>query len=634
MKKKFAVFANTWNYDIVSTFLKSFLEELPKDSADTFVFLAANSYGRSIESNNSEISIHSFPYLEDFDAAVIFSQGLNSNEDREIIYENCEKAGIPTFCIGDSHPGFYSLLIRNEKGMKDLCEHLYNEHNVRKITFFAGPKENGDSQIRLEVVKEFAKENNLSFTEDDVFYTDWEVNLCREQIRTNYNDRDKLPDAMIFANDFLAISGAMQLDLMGYNVPGDIKVTGFDYVRNGKTYYPSIATVDQRYDFVGKLCAKSIADILEGKTVPEKQYIEAEYIAGESCGCDNPRNEDELRRQYCHALVGKEYINNARMANIYSLRSAFQESNRFSTLPRKLQKVFYDPSQRDVPTIHIMLDPTLERIGNEEIDNLPKYKFADKMQVIASMQEYVPQEEGMINRREIVPHYSGEGSNETFFVMPLYIETLVVGYLVMGINKNDIFDWFYQDYGDCMIQSLLHYKTNIKLTALNDKLSELMQTDALTSLKNRTAFENAKKSLRNHYLAEDDLRFAAVMFDLNDLKKINDEYGHGAGDLYIKNSSELICNTFKHSPVFRVGGDEFVAIVKNSDYEIRYELLNSFREEIERLRTADVPPTKKISVASGMADFDEIENEDIETLFKKADDRMYENKREMKANRQ
>ena len=121
MKKKVAVFANTWNFDIVSTFLKDFVINLPKDSVDTFVFLAANSYGRSHESNTSEISIHySFPHFEDFDAAVVFSQGLNSNEDREKIYENCEKAGIPTFCIGDSHPGFYSLLIRNEKGMKDL----------------------------------------------------------------------------------------------------------------------------------------------------------------------------------------------------------------------------------------------------------------------------------------------------------------------------------------------------------------------------------------------------------------------------------------------------------------------------------------------------------------------------------
>ncbi len=635
MKKKVAVFANTWNFDIVSSFLKDFVINLPKDSVDTFVFLAANSYGRSPESNTSEISIHySFPHFEDFDAAVVFSQGLNSNEDREKIYENCEKAGIPTFCIGDEHPGFYSLLIHNSQGMRELCEHLYSEHNVRNVAFVAGPRENGDSNIRLETVREFAKEKGITFTDDNICYTDWEVRRCMDYVLDNYRDKSKLPDAMIFANDFLAISGAMAFDTLGYNVPKDVLVTGFDFVQSGQTYFPSIATIDQRYDYVGEVCAKSIADIIEGKTVPEKQYIDAIFRPGESCGCDNPRNEDELRRKYCHSLIGKEYIENARTGNMYSLRSAFQESNRFSTLPQKLQNVFYAHNQTDVSTIHIMIDPTIERVGTEEIPNLPKYKYAEKFQIAVSLKNGEPLETGTINKRDIVPHYTSEGENETYIVMPLYIDSFVVGYFIMGLNKTDIKDWLYQEYSACMIQSLTYYKTNIRLTALNDKLSELMQTDALTSLKNRTAFENAKKSLRNHYLADDDLRFAAVMFDLNDLKKINDEYGHGAGDLYIKNSSELICNTFKHSPVFRVGGDEFVAIVKNSDYEIRYELLNSFREEIERLRTADVPPTKKISVASGMADFDEIENEDIETLFKKADDRMYENKREMKANRQ
>ena len=158
-----------------------------------------------------------------------------------------------------------------------------------------------------------------------------------------------------------------------------------------------------------------------------------------------------------------------------------------------------------------------------------------------------------------------------------------------------------------------------------------MQKDALTSLKNRTAFENAKAQLRNHYLADDGTRFAVVMFDLNNLKEINDEYGHGMGDIYIKNSSMLICNTFKHSPVYRIGGDEFVAIVKNDDYDKKEELLQEFRKVVAELSNPELPPEKRVSVAAGMADYDEIENENIDSVFKKADDRMYENKRKMKA---
>ena len=158
-----------------------------------------------------------------------------------------------------------------------------------------------------------------------------------------------------------------------------------------------------------------------------------------------------------------------------------------------------------------------------------------------------------------------------------------------------------------------------------------MQKDALTSLKNRTAYENAKAHLRTLYLAQDLPKFAVVMFDLNNLKEINDEYGHGMGDIYIKNSSVLICNTFKHSPVYRIGGDEFVAIVKNDDYDKKEELLKEFRDAVLELSQPEIPPERRVSVAAGMADFDEIENENIDSIFKKADDRMYENKRKMKA---
>ncbi|MBO7374808.1 MAG: sensor domain-containing diguanylate cyclase, partial [Lachnospiraceae bacterium] len=78
---------------------------------------------------------------------------------------------------------------------------------------------------------------------------------------------------------------------------------------------------------------------------------------------------------------------------------------------------------------------------------------------------------------------------------------------------------------------------------------------------------------------------------------------------------------------------EFVAIVKNTDYQIKEELLYTFRKEVENKSRDEVPFMNRISVASGMADCEEIENDDIESIFRIADERMYENKRLMKAER-
>ncbi len=636
MKKRIAVFANTWNNDIVTSFIEGYSKAIEGIEADTFIFLAANSYGRSESSNQSELSIHSFPDLNDYDAAIVFSQGLNSNAARDLIYDNCEKAEIPTFCIGDTHPGFHGILVDAEAAMHELCEHLYKEHNVRKVAFFAGPKENGDSQKRLNAVLDFAKEHkDFILEEKDIVYTNWEIITAMNIISSDYNTKEKLPDAMIFANDILAVAGCRALEMQGLMVPDDVFVTGYDYSKSNQSYYPSIATVDQCYGRIGELIVENLIQIFAGEKVPEEQYIDGVFRPGESCGCDHPRNEDVLRRKFCHDLLAQSYEMNARNGTIFGIRSAFLDSNRFATLPGKLQKVIREGFfLQETETFYLMLDPTLERIGKEEIDQLPKYKYSDRMLVIVSKKDGEMLRAGQtIHKRELIPDYDGKGPNEIYFVMPLYIETFIVGYFIMVKSDNGMRDWVYQEYESCLVQSLTYYRTNIKLTALNDKLSELMQTDALTSLKNRTAFENAKSSLKGHYLAQDGVRFAAVMFDLNNLKKINDEYGHGAGDIYIKNSSELICHTFKHSPVFRIGGDEFVAILRNSDYEERHELLEKFRSGVQKMQADDITELNRVSVASGMADYDEIENDDIDTLFKKADERMYENKRLMKAGR-
>ena len=633
MKKKVAVFANTWNADIVTSFLKGFYKELEENTTDTFVFVAANSYGRPEEHNLSEVSIHSLPNLEEYDAAVVFSQGLNSNSVRDQIYENCENAGIPTFCIGDTHPGFHGVLVKTADAMRELCEHLYNEHNVRKIAFFAGSKENGDSNARLEAVRKFAEEKGLDFSDDQVFYTSWEADKAMEYIRENYKTKESLPDAMIFANDYLAISSNMALEENGFKIPDDVLVTGFDFVKSGQTCYPSIATIDQRYDLMGEFCARSLKDIEEGREVPAETYVDGEFKPGESCGCINPRGEDIKRREYCHNLIEKNYEDDYRLSVIYRIRAAFQESSKFTTLPAKLQHILNNTAGDDLKDFYILMDPSLERIALEQTEELPKFRYSNKMQVVvAKRNNTVLKTDYHICREEtMIPEYDGTGPNEIYLVMPLYIETFVVGYFIMTGGMHGLEDWVYYDFATCFVQSLTYYRTNLKLAALNDKLSELMQKDALTSLKNRTAYENAKAHLRTLYLAQDLPKFAVVMFDLNCLKEINDEYGHGMGDIYIKNSSVLICNTFKHSPVYRIGGDEFVAIVKNDDYDKKEELLQEFRDAVVELSKPEIPPEKRVSVAAGMADFDEIENENLDSIFTIADDRMYANKRKMKA---
>jgi diguanylate cyclase (GGDEF)-like protein len=158
--------------------------------------------------------------------------------------------------------------------------------------------------------------------------------------------------------------------------------------------------------------------------------------------------------------------------------------------------------------------------------------------------------------------------------------------------------------------------------------AELMaRRDELTGVKNSNAYKEYEEKIdRKISSGDEDLKIGVVMCDINDLKYINDTMGHNFGDEAIQATSNLICSVFQHSPVFRVGGDEFVVVIKDHDYEHREALLERFREEAEVNRKTRTGPV----VASGMAVYEEGDRKLADVLCR-ADHLMYENKGDLKS---
>ena len=154
--------------------------------------------------------------------------------------------------------------------------------------------------------------------------------------------------------------------------------------------------------------------------------------------------------------------------------------------------------------------------------------------------------------------------------------------------------------------------------------------DALTMVKNKAAYDDAAKSLQERMDAED-FDFGLLMLDVNFLKVINDEYGHERGDDYLRTCCQLVCHVFEHSPVYRIGGDEFVVLLQRDDYQRREELLAELDQRMEASQQ-ESDAWKRISLAKGLAVRGESDTS-VEDVFRRADQAMYENKRKMKAER-
>lgn len=162
------------------------------------------------------------------------------------------------------------------------------------------------------------------------------------------------------------------------------------------------------------------------------------------------------------------------------------------------------------------------------------------------------------------------------------------------------------------------------------RMSELALKDGLTNIRNRTAYDQEMDRLGDR-LAREYAEFAIAMIDLNDLKKINDTYGHERGNEAIIKLSAVVCDTFKHSMVFRIGGDEFVAILLNEDYSNREALVERFQQALmQQQQNTSLQPWERISAAIGLATYKRGSDTRVEDVFRRADARMYERKKEMK----
>ena len=181
---------------------------------------------------------------------------------------------------------------------------------------------------------------------------------------------------------------------------------------------------------------------------------------------------------------------------------------------------------------------------------------------------------------------------------------------------------------ETFMQLASHVKEHI--TDLNRRI----YVDALTSVKNKGAFTKAVEDLQEE-VKKDPARgeFAIGLFDCNDLKHINDRYGHEKGDIYLKTASRLICRVFQHSPVFRIGGDEFVVILRNEDFLNRDLLLDKFARDSAAICAATGNRWEWADVAVGVAVYDPEVDKSVNDTVQRADQIMYGNKHAIKEER-
>ncbi len=190
-----------------------------------------------------------------------------------------------------------------------------------------------------------------------------------------------------------------------------------------------------------------------------------------------------------------------------------------------------------------------------------------------------------------------------------------------------------------MAQDMKNYVAHVRSAEARAKsaeeeaedMSRIAYQDSLTHVKSKAAYLLAAEELEKE-IGKGRAVFAIVMVDLNFLKQTNDTYGHDYGDDYLVGTCRQICMVFKHSPVFRFGGDEFVVVLQGQDYDNREALVAELKAVFAATSgNLELEPWERYSAAVGMSEY--APGDDVEQVFKRADESMYVNKSEMKAGR-
>ena len=217
-------------------------------------------------------------------------------------------------------------------------------------------------------------------------------------------------------------------------------------------------------------------------------------------------------------------------------------------------------------------------------------------------------------------------------IVPLIQKNHINGILFLGerFSLDAESDTAYTDYEKNLIQNI----ASLASIAINNAtMVERSSTDMMTQLKLKYFFFNVLTEKLDAAMAQKQ-PLSVLMFDIDFFKHFNDTYGHEQGNIALRKCCQLICEVFAHSPVFRIGGDEFAIVLEKEDYRNIRSRVAEFDRRIEELsRDRTIRNRDRVSAAIGYALYDPMKDGGVEDVFKRADRAMYNRKHDMKAER-
>ena len=588
-----------------------------------FVFHTTSDLFWDTASERGEIAIFDLIDFRTVDALIIVDSMIKN---KKLIAKLIDKAQIfekPVIMIGANIENAVNIDFDYKGGFEQVVRHIIEFHGLTDLHFMAGVQGNSFSEERIEVFKSVLEEKGIPFDRESmVSYGDfWSVPTAAACERLL--EREKLPQAIICANDTMAVTVCDSLSNAGVKVPEEVAVTGFDGIVDINFFSPRITSCLCCYgDIAQKICELLC---LEPEEIEKTKYIPIipRMVINESCGCSGgtivnvSRHMSELHSRFYRYKEEEKTFNEigVRILSSENLQAAANElaTSVIYNTRCMLKKEWTDDT----------IDPFAVNFERGFGDTLCVFFDSD------APTPFVPHDfpaKGLFPGLEVAlsTGYPIIFTSINFLDVPM-------GYLVINYQNYDITNYEkIPQMVNMLNNSLGAYRTMRYQKHITEQVRMLSQYDQLTGLFTRGGCMRSYERLIDK-LEQTGKPMTVVMLDLDRLKYINDNFGHTEGDYAIKSTAAALKNSCPDNAVcIRMGGDEMVAFMSSSlpVDDIKLEIAARLRS-ISRTSGKDY----EISASIGVYRSKKGETLSFEDLIKAADDMMYADKAERRAKR-
>ena len=602
-------------------------DALIKKGFKVMIFNAFTDMYHDTPYSKGEASVYHLINLDIVDVLVIMPETIKSEWITDTIIRYAHAAKIPVIMLDGSHNGCTNITYDYGRSLESVVEHVITEHKCTDLFFMAGTKGNSFSEERIEAFKRVLARHNIEFNEKTMLgYGDfWDV-PTKKVISDLIACGRKMPQAIICANDSMAIIAMKALEEHGMKVPEDIIVAGFDAIYQDRIYSTTrLTTAQMDADELATTIADTAYGYIKGSEKPSDKHIHFSMILGQSCGCGDfdvayTNEKLEQMNKYNLALYDAE----SKMASLYTHTV---NCDKLDELTKIMGRYFNYRAA-------LCLNDDFLTKESAVIPKAYHSVFTENMtaHVIRMWNDYsyninYPTKKVLPNLNELIKRYN------TIMFCPLHFQEQVIGYYAavaddLLVNPGSFY--YVQRLVESINQALENFRIEYLLRRANNELSLTHSIDPLTGIYNRRGYFERISELMH---GSEECNVILVSCDMDRLKEINDTYGHSEGDIAISAVANAIkAGCGKDGICARFGGDEFILTVPyNADKQRELSrLIGDIQMEIDKFnRSAGKPYDVSISVGGSYGTVTCID--DINELMRNTDHLMYEQKRLKKA---